>query len=94
MMQLNISQRGEVVIPKKIRDQLGFSRQQKLLLVVNNNEVVLRPARSDEEIIRRWGERARQLNLDVSKWVYGDRLYEEGFAEEWAGKLSKLRGKR
>lgn len=92
MMQLSISSRGEVVIPKKVREHLGLVPERKILLEVKGKSVVIRPALSGEDLIRKWEERARRLNIDVSKWVLGDRLYEEEFGRKWAGKLRPARG--
>lgn len=89
MMQLKMSAKGEIVIPKKVRDQLGLLRERKIFLTVKDNEVILKPIKSDEDIVKKWAERAHRLNVDVSKWVYGDKLYEEVFGEKWAAKLLK-----
>ena len=77
MMQLKLGARGEVVIPKKIRDTLGLSEAKKLILEVKDGMVILRPV--DFDIVKKWAENAKRTNADVSKWVLGDKLYEEVF---------------
>ena len=77
------------MIPKKVREHLGLVPERKVILEVKDKSVVIRPAISGEDIIRKWEERARRLNIDVSKWVLGDMLYEEEFGRKWAGKLSR-----
>ena len=32
-----------------------------------------------ENIVQKWEKRAKKYNEDVSKWIYGDELYEEVF---------------
>jgi AbrB family looped-hinge helix DNA binding protein len=77
MMQLKLSAKGEIVIPKKIREQLGLIRSRIVILDVKDSVVSLRPAR--QSIARKWAERAKKLKIDTSKWVLGDKLYEEGW---------------
>ena len=60
---------------------------EKLAVRSKGRSFVLSPSR--EGIIKRWEKRARRLNIDVSKWVLGDRLYEEEFSRKWAGRLSR-----
>ena len=77
MMQLKLGARGEVVIPKKIRETLGLVNADKIILEVKDNTVILRPI--DFDIVKKWAAAAKKHNLDVSKLIYGDRLYEEIF---------------
>jgi AbrB family looped-hinge helix DNA binding protein len=78
MMHLKMSARGEIVIPKKIREYLGLSPQKSVVLEIKDDSVLLRPS-ADEELMKRWEARAKRLNIDTSHWVMGDKLYEEGF---------------
>ncbi|MFH1917022.1 MAG: AbrB/MazE/SpoVT family DNA-binding domain-containing protein [Nanoarchaeota archaeon] len=77
MMQLTIGQRGEIVIPKKVRLALGFLPSQRVVLEVEKKTLKIIPAK--EDIIDRMEQRAIKNKADVSKWVMGDELYEEVF---------------
>lgn len=77
MLQLKLGGRGEVVIPKKIREYVGLSRGKSVLLEVQGKSILIRAA--VEDIVKRWEEFAKQHRVDVSKWTYGDKLYEEVF---------------
>ncbi len=77
MMQLKMSPKGEVVIPKKIREQLGLLAGRNILLTVQDKEVVLKPV-VQQSIIRKWAERAKEINLKSSEIVHGNDLYEQG----------------
>ncbi len=77
MMQLKLSPKGEVVIPKKIRETLGLVNAEKIILEVKDGVLILRPL--DFDIVKKWAAEAKKHNLDVSKLIYGDRLYEEIF---------------
>ncbi len=77
-VKVKLSSRGRVLIPKVIRDSVGLKENKEATLEVKDNSVVISPV-VDGELISRANERARQHGGDVSKWVYGDRLYEEVF---------------
>jgi len=77
MMQLTIGQRGEIVIPKKVRLALGFLPSQRVVLEVEKKTLKIIPAK--EDIIDRMEQRAIKNKADVSIWVMGDELYEEVF---------------
>lgn len=78
MMQLKMSAKGELVIPKKIREQLGFSKERNVFLTVRDKEVIIRPLQPSGSIAKKWAERAKHLNLKSSDIIHGDALYEEG----------------
>ncbi len=77
MIQLSIGAKGELVIPKKIRESLGLTKDRKIILEMEGKTIKLKVA--DEDIVKIWEERAKHYNLDLKKLVYGDRLYEEVF---------------
>ena len=77
MLQLKLGTKGELVIPKKIRDQLGFSRYKRVLLEIKEEGVLLRAPATD--VVKRCRDRAKKIHADVSKWKMGDELYEEVF---------------
>ena len=83
MMKLRLGAKGEIVIPKKIRDTLGFHRKQEVVLTVKEGKVEIAPARG-EDIVQKWAELARKYGKNVSKEVlYGDKLYEEIFGRKY-----------
>lgn len=77
MIQLKMSSKGEIVIPKKVRDAVGLLPQRAVVLEVKGRSVILHPPRR-EGIAVRWAERAKRLKLNASKWPMGDELYEKG----------------
>jgi AbrB family looped-hinge helix DNA binding protein len=84
MMQLNISKKGEIVIPKKIREHLGLMHAKTVVIELKGDIVQIRPRANSEDIIARWEERAKRMNIDVSKWTMGNDLYEEEFGKKWS----------
>lgn len=77
MMQLNISPKGEIVIPKKIRETFGLLHANKITLEVKGNFLILKPINFD--LVKQWEANAKKYNLDVNTLIYGDKLYEEIF---------------
>ncbi len=77
MLKLKLGSKGEILIPKKIREQLGFTRDRIIILEIKEKSVELKA--SNEDIVKKWEEYAKKHNIDISKWVYGDELYEEEF---------------
>ena len=77
MMQLRLGTKGEIVIPKKIREHLGFSRDSPVLLEIKDKTIHIKAMADD--IVKNWEERAKKSKVNVSTWVYGDKLYEEVF---------------
>lgn len=71
--------RGQLVIPKVVRESLGLYENKEIILEVENDVLHLRPALG-KEILDSWREIARTEGVDVSKKiVYGDKLYEDVF---------------
>ena len=78
MMQLNIGSKGEIVIPKKIREQLGLIKKRKIILEIRDRGIFLHPP-ADEDTVEEWENLAKKYNFKTSDLVYGDKLYEEVF---------------
>ncbi len=79
MMQLNIGSKGEIVIPKKIREQFGLVKQRKVMLEIKDKIICIHPSFGEEDTIKKCEERAKKYNLKASDLIYGDKLYEEIF---------------
>ena len=79
MIEVELSKRGEIVIPKKVRDSIGWKPHKRLTMEWKGKEIVLRPATGGEDIIKWFEDTAKRINADVSKWKTGDALYEEEF---------------
>ena len=77
MLKLKLGSKGEILIPKKIREQLGFTRNKTIILEIKEKSVELKT--SDDNIAKKWEERAKKYKVDTSKLIYGDKLYEDVF---------------
>ena len=78
-MTVKVGPKGQIVIPKIIRESLGILENKTVTLDVKDKTVELK-MKDSSDILKEWREKAKVEGVDVSKeWVYGDRLYEEEF---------------
>lgn len=73
-MKVKTSSKGQVVIPKEIREALGIKPGSVLKVYVEGRKIVLEPAQSPPNIFVELGERAEEI-LRESK-----RVEEEGIS--------------
>ena len=76
--KVKLSSKGQVLIPKIVRESVGLRENKTAILEVKDNSIVIRPL-DEGDLVTKAKERARKHGGEVSKWVYGDRLYEEVF---------------
>ncbi|MBI2565352.1 AbrB/MazE/SpoVT family DNA-binding domain-containing protein [Candidatus Woesearchaeota archaeon] len=74
-----VGARGQIVIPKIIRENLGITKNKTVLLELDKKELRVIPS-SGDDILRRWEEISKKEGANVTKeFIYGDALYEEIF---------------
>ena len=74
-----VGARGQIVIPKAIRENLGIVKNRTVVLELEDKVVKLIPERG-ADIVESWKQIAKTEGTDVSKkFIYGDKLYEEVF---------------
>ena len=77
MLTLTLGTKGELIIPKKIRQSIGMIEQGQVVLELEDHAIRIRVAQ--EDTAQKWKEQAKKDKISVKKWVYGDALYEELF---------------
>jgi len=76
--QSKVGARGQIVIPKILREGLGFEEGSDILIKVVDEEIHIRSAKKN--IISKWSKIAKSEGGNVRKEIiYGDRLYETIF---------------
>jgi len=77
MIKIKMSEKGEIVIPKKLREKIGLVKGRPVIVDVKGKVIEIKAAPGN--IMKRIEERAKRWNLKRSDLVYGDELYEEVF---------------
>ena len=79
-IKVRLGPKGQVVIPKVIRESVGLRENASAVLEVKERAVEIRPLESSD-LVEKAKQRAVKHGGDIKKlgWVYGDRLYEEVF---------------
>ena len=81
IIKVKLGGKGQLVIPKVVRESIGLVENGPALLEVKERKIEISSI-SPKEIVRRMEERAKKHGGDTSKWIYGDRLYEEEFGKK------------
>jgi len=77
-IKVKLGDKGQLVIPKVVRESIGLKENGSALLEVKEKVIEIRPL-SSEDLLERSRERAKKYGGDIRKqgWVYGDKIYEE-----------------
>jgi antitoxin PrlF len=67
---VKVSSKGQIVIPKEVREKLGVNAGEKLLVIRRDGEILLKKmGLSVEEIGERVEKAAREKGIDVDKLI-------------------------
>jgi len=78
-IKVKLGEKGQLVIPKVIRESLGLIANKEVVLEVKEKSLEMKPL--DEEVPEKWRAIARAEGVDVTKnLLYGDKLYERVFS--------------
>ena len=77
-VKVKLSSKGQILIPKVVRESVGLKENKSATLEVKDDSIVIRPL-NEGDMVARARQRARMHGGDVSKWVLGDKLYDEAF---------------
>ncbi|MBI2451499.1 AbrB/MazE/SpoVT family DNA-binding domain-containing protein [Candidatus Pacearchaeota archaeon] len=77
--KIKLGERGQVVIPKIIRESLGMTKNKTIIIEIENKSIKLTTSEKSD-ILKSWKEIAEKEGTNISKkFIYGDRLYEKVF---------------
>jgi len=76
-LKAKVGPKGQIVIPKPIRDRLGVKPDDIVLLDVEQERIVIEKVLEDPLGVIT--ETARRIGTKSSELVWGDKLYEEIF---------------
>ncbi len=75
IIKREISEKGQIVIPKDIREYLGLKEREKVIFEIKNNEVVLKKEQTSEEFLKDF--------LDVPKLKRPKKTIKEMILEQY-----------
>lgn len=70
-----ISEKGQIVIPKDVRDYLGLKEGSGIIFEIRDGEIILRPRSSPEEFVEKFintPKKVRKLDIKKIKKVLED----------------------
>ena len=74
-----VSERGQIVIPKILRENLGITKN-KLVFIELQDKTLRLTLAEERDIVISWKEISKKEGGNISKeFIYGDSLYEEAF---------------
>ena len=76
-----VGPKGQVVIPKDIREHLGVKPGSDVIFEVRENEVVIKPGKAPEDLV---GEYVSIVTLKLKNKIQLEEVIEEEAAEEIA----------
>jgi AbrB family looped-hinge helix DNA binding protein len=77
-IKVKLGEKGQLVIPKVIRESIGLVENSTILLDVKDKTIEIKAL--DENIPEKWQAISQKEGLDVTKQLtYGDKLYEQVF---------------
>lgn len=77
-IKVKLGPKGQIVIPKVIRESLGMIKNKYIILEVKEKTIEIRSL-PERDLTKKWGEIAKKYGGRVDKLKYGDRLYQEVF---------------
>ena len=83
LVKRTIGARGQVVVPKDIREQFGFREGSEIAFETRENEVVIKPAKSTEEFLKEFFTSSKRIKIkgDPTKWF--KKVLDEQYEEEY-----------
>ena len=84
-----IGERGQFVVPKDIREQLGLRPGTDVTVVVKGNEMVVKPAKTPEEFLKEFFTSSKRIKIkgDGAKWI--KKVIDKQYEEEYHGILRR-----
>jgi len=78
-IKVKLGDKGQLVIPKVIRQSLGLTENKTIILEVRDKTIEIKTL--DESVPEKWQAIAEKEGLDVTKSLtYGDELYKQVFS--------------
>lgn len=80
-LKMKVGPKGQIVIPKPIREKLGIKPNDIILLDIERDRIVVEKVTEDP--LKAIFEFSQKFGRKSSEIVWGDELYEEVFGEKY-----------
>lgn len=89
IVKRTVGARGQVVLPKDVREQYGFREGTEIAFETRENEVVIKSAKTPQEIVEEFCSSSRKIKIkgDPVKWI--KKRLDEQYEEEYRGILRR-----
>ncbi len=83
LIKRTVGARGQVVLPKDIREQFGFREGSEIAFEARENEVVIKPAKTPEQMVAEFCSiSSKRIHIkDGPKWI--KKVLDEQYEEEY-----------
>ncbi|MFO8017658.1 MAG: AbrB/MazE/SpoVT family DNA-binding domain-containing protein [Promethearchaeia archaeon] len=78
IIKRKVGSRGQIVIPKDIRDYFKINAGSEIIFEVRQDEIILRPAKKDKEFLDEFLKTPKKLKKPVSFKQILDKQYKRG----------------
>lgn len=79
-----VGQRGQITIPKEIRDKLNIKEKDKLFLTIKSNNVIVKKVLSDNDLNKLMAEGYKKMHK-IDKETIDDFKYVDSEANAYVG---------
>ena len=82
LIKRKVGERGQVVLPKDIRDQFGLGSGSEITFETKDDEVIIKPAMTPEEFVEEFCRTSKKIKMkDGVKWL--KKVLDEQYEEEY-----------
>ena len=69
IIKRKVGPKGQVVIPKDIRDLLKIKPGSEIIIEIKKNEIIIRPAENEDEFLKKFFKTSKKLTekIDIKK---------------------------
>jgi len=66
MIRRKVGPKGQVVIPKDFRDLLKIKPGSEIIIEINKNEIIIRPAENEDDFLKRFFKTSKKLTEKIN----------------------------
>ena len=87
-MQVKVREKGQMTLPKEVREEIGLNAGESLTVLVVDGEIRMRPTRGVTD--RLFGSLKPYAKRSFTSYEDEDRALEEAILEDWTETLKRM----